>query len=219
MDQFVSSFNYQRDSSLSLLKNNIAYLNMGKLTMLDDSINLVNLVDKSSALIIDARQNAIEDPQRQNVVGLVEELICNGEQPYVFSTGQPEYAGVFKLVEDTSSPMKPHPVKYNKPIVILINEEAISIGEFMPMIYSKAPRAVLMGSPTAGADGPVSRLILPGNSLVMFTGTGIYWKDGKETQRVGIQPDITIYPTIEGFKKNRDEVLEKAIDHLSKEIK
>ncbi len=219
VDQFVSSFNYQRDSSLSLLKNNIAYLNMGKLTMLDDSSNLVNLVQKSNALIIDVRQNAIEDPQRQNVVGLVEELICNGEQPYVFSTGQPDYAGVFKLAEDTSPPMKPHAVKYNKPIVILINEEAMSIGEFMPMIYSKAPGAVLMGSPTAGADGPVSRLFLPGNSFVMFTGTGIYWKDGKETQRVGIQPGITVYPTIEGFKKNRDEVLEKAIDHLSKEIK
>jgi C-terminal processing protease CtpA/Prc len=219
LNQFVSSFTYQRDSTLSLLKNNIAYLNMGKLLMENDSANLVKMVGESSGLIIDARQNAIEDPNHPNVLGLLEELICNGEQPYVFSTCQPDYAGVFKLAVDTAPPFKPHPVRYNKPVVILINEEAMSIGEFMSMIFSKAPQAVLMGGPTAGADGPASNVFLPGNSYVMFTGTGIYWKDGGETQRVGIKPAITITPTIEGYRKNRDELLDKAIDYLSKEIK
>lgn len=221
-DQYISSFSYQKDSSLSLLKNNIAYLNMGALTMKEDSLKLLQLVEKSSAVIIDARQNAVEDPKRPNVLPLVEQLLCEGGQPYMFSTGQPDDAGVFKLVDNSSdssaSPFTPHPVKFNKPVVILINEEAMSIGEFMSMIFSKAPQAVLMGSATAGADGPASTFVLPGNAYVMFTGTGIYWADGRETQRVGIKPDIEVHPTIEGFRKNKDELLEKAIDHLSKRL-
>ena len=215
VNQYVSNFNYQRDSSLCLLKNNIAYLNMGKLTMKDDSARIVDMIEKCKGIIIDARQNAVEEMNRENPIGLLENLLCEGKPAYIFSTGQPDFAGVFKLVENSEMPFKPHKVKYNIPIVILINEKVISIGEYMTMIFSKAPKAVLMGSNTSGTDGPVTSLTLPG-VFITFTGTGIYWKDGGETQRVGLKPDIEVYPTIKGFKNNKDELIEKAIQYLSK---
>lgn len=219
VDQYVPAFRLQRDSSLSMLDKGIVYLNMGKLTMNEDSARVVQLLERSSGMIIDARQNAIEDPKRPNVIGLLEEWICEGSQPYVFSTGQPEFAGAFLLAKDSASPFKPHPAKYNKPVVILINEEAISVGEFMSMLFSKAPGAILMGSATAGADGPSSYFQLPGDVYAGFTGTGIYWKDGGETQRVGIRPDVEVFPTIKGFRQNRDELVEKAIRYLTKKLK
>lgn len=219
VDQYVPAFALQKDSSLSMLDKGILYLNMGKLTMNEDSARLVQLLERSSALIIDARQNAIEDPKRPNVIGLLEEWICEGKQPYVFSTGQPEYAGAFLLAKDSAPPFKPHPARYNKPVVILINEEAISVGEFMSMLFSQAPGAILMGSATAGADGPSSYFQLPGDIYAGFTGTGIYWKDGSETQRVGIRPDVEVLPTIKGFRQNRDELVEKAVRYLTRKMK
>lgn len=219
VDQYVPAFALQKDSSLSMLDKGILYLNMGKLTMNEDSARLVQLLERSSALIIDARQNAIEDPKRPNVIGLLEEWICEGKQPYVFSTGQPEYAGAFLLAKDSAPPFKPHAARYNKPVVILINEEAISVGEFMSMLFSQAPGAILMGSATAGADGPSSYFQLPGDIYAGFTGTGIYWKDGRETQRVGIRPDVEVLPTIKGFRQNRDELVEKAIRYLTRKMK
>lgn len=219
VDPYVPAFVLQKDSSLSRLDKGILYLNMGKLTMNEDSARLVQLMEKSSALIIDARQNAIEDPKRPNVIGLLEEWICEGKQPYVFSTGQPEYAGAFLLAKDSAPPFKPHPARYNKPVVILINEEAISVGEFMSMLFSQAPGAILMGSATAGADGPSSYFQLPGDVYAGFTGTGIYWKDGSETQRVGIRPTVEVLPTIKGFRQNRDELVEKAVRYLIKKMK
>lgn len=219
IDQYVPAFALQKDSSLSMLDKGILYLNMGKLTMNEDSARLVQLLERSSALIIDARQNAIEDPKRPNVIGLLEEWICEGKQPYVFSTGQPEYAGAFLLAKDSAPPFKPHPPRYNKPVVILINEEAISVGEFMSMLFSQAPGAILMGSATAGADGPSSYFQLPGDIYAGFTGTGIYWKDGSETQRVGIRPDVEVLPTIKGFRQNRDELVEKAVRYLTRKMK
>ena len=48
----------------------------------------------------------------------------------------------------------------------------------------------------------------------MFTGIGVYYHDGTETQRIGIVPDIEIKPTIEGIRAGKDEVLEKAIEWI-----
>jgi C-terminal processing protease CtpA/Prc len=52
--------------------------------------------------------------------------------------------------------------------------------------------------------------------LVGFSGTGNYWLSGKEIQRIGIQPKIIVRPSIQDYKEDRDGVLEKAIDFLSK---
>jgi C-terminal processing protease CtpA/Prc len=49
----------------------------------------------------------------------------------------------------------------------------------------------------------------------MISGIGVYYPDGKETQRIGIIPDVEVKPTIEGIKNERDEVLEKAVNWIN----
>ena len=67
--------------------------------------------------------------------------------------------------------------------------------------FRAAPNATVIGSTTAGADGNVSEIYLPGGIYTMISGIGIYYPDGGETQRIGIVPDIEIHPTIEGIKR------------------
>ncbi len=74
-----------------------------------------------------------------------------------------------------------------------------------------APNAIVLGSTTAGADGNVSTIMLPGNIRTMISGIGVYYPDGTETQRVGIIPDIEMKPTIRGIRNGEDELLKKAI--------
>lgn len=71
-----------------------------------------------------------------------------------------------------------------------------------------------MGSTTAGADGNVSTIKLPGNLNAIFTGLGVYYPDKSETQQIGIVPDIEVKSTIQGIREGRDEVLEAAINYL-----
>jgi len=40
----------------------------------------------------------------------------------------------------------------------------------------------------------------------------VYYPNGEETQRIGIVPDIVVERTIEGIRKGKDELLEKAIE-------
>jgi C-terminal processing protease CtpA/Prc len=83
------------------------------------------------------------------------------------------------------------------------------------MAFRAAPHTTIIGSTTAGADGNVSEIVLPGGLNTSISGIGVYYPNGKLTQRVGIVPDITVTPTIESIKADRDEVLEKAIEFIN----
>ena len=71
-----------------------------------------------------------------------------------------------------------------------------------------------IGSRTAGANGDVARFTVPGGITISFSGHDIRHADGRQLQRVGLIPDIEVKPTIAGIRAGRDEVLEKALDHL-----
>jgi C-terminal processing protease CtpA/Prc len=83
------------------------------------------------------------------------------------------------------------------------------------MAFRKAPRAKVIGSTTAGADGNVSEFFLPGVIRTMISGIGVYYPDGKQTQQIGIIPDIEVKPTIKGIMEGRDELMEKAIEIIN----
>jgi C-terminal processing protease CtpA/Prc len=78
------------------------------------------------------------------------------------------------------------------------------------MALRVAPQAIVVGSTTAGADGNVSEIMLPGALRTMISGIGVFYPDKKPTQRVGIIPDVEVRPTIAGIRAGRDEVLEEA---------
>jgi C-terminal processing protease CtpA/Prc len=81
------------------------------------------------------------------------------------------------------------------------------------MVLQAAYRnVIIIGSQTAGADGDVTGIALPGGIKVAFSGHGIHYPDGRPTQGIGIVPDIKISPTVKGIKEGRDEVLERAVE-------
>jgi C-terminal processing protease CtpA/Prc len=106
------------------------------------------------------------------------------------------------------------PWRYTGRIVVLINEEAISQAEHTCLFLEAAAGATFVGTPTNGANGDVTTTILPGGITVNFTGHDVRHADGRQLQRAGIQPDVRVAPTVAGLRAGRDEVLEKAVEHL-----
>jgi C-terminal processing protease CtpA/Prc len=104
---------------------------------------------------------------------------------------------------------------YKGKVVIIVNETTLSQAEYTTMALRVAPEAKVIGSTTAGADGNVSAFTLPGGIRTAISGIGVYYPDGKETQRIGIVPDFVIKPTIKGIVEGRDELLEKAIEIIN----
>jgi hypothetical protein len=81
------------------------------------------------------------------------------------------------------------------------------------MALEQHPMAVKIGSQTAGADGNVSYMYLPGRIVTWFTGLGTFYPDYRPTQRIGIVPHVNVKPTIQGIRDGKDEVLEAAVNH------
>jgi C-terminal processing protease CtpA/Prc len=83
----------------------------------------------------------------------------------------------------------------------------------------RLPEAFVVGGMTAGADGNVSEVPLPGDLRSLISGIGVFYPDKRPTQRVGIIPDVEAQPTIAGIRAGRDEVLETGIRQiLGKEV-
>jgi len=101
---------------------------------------------------------------------------------------------------------------YQGKLVILVNERTVSQAEFTAMAFKAGDNTTIVGSTTAGADGNVSSIYLPGGLYTKFTAIGVYYPNGTPTQRIGIVPDVWVEPTINGIIQRRDEVLEKAIE-------
>lgn len=101
---------------------------------------------------------------------------------------------------------------YKGIVVVIVNELTQSQGEYTSMALQAGDNTKIIGSTTAGADGNVSDIMLPGGLKTRISGIGVYYPNGKETQRVGIVPDIEVKPTIEGIRKGKDELLLKAIE-------
>ncbi len=106
---------------------------------------------------------------------------------------------------------------YKGKVVVLINEDAVSQAEHTCLFFEAATDVTFIGTPTAGANGDVTATVLPGNIVVGFTGHDVRHADGRQLQRVGIQPHIRVEPTIRSIIENRDEILDAAIRFLQKQ--
>jgi len=129
-----------------------------------------------------------------------------------FTTADLSNPGTFTWTDPlTIEPLEPH---FEGPVAILVDESSQSQAEYTAMALRTAPDAVVIGSTTAGADGDVSKIPLPGGRSSMISGIGIFYPDKTPTQRVGIVPDLEVVPTVAGFRDGRDEVLEAAVQHI-----
>ncbi len=99
---------------------------------------------------------------------------------------------------------------YQGKIVILVNELTQSNAEFVTMAFQSAKNVKVIGSTTAGADGNISIIKLPGGFNTWISGLGVYYPDGTNAQQKGVKIDFIIKPTLTGIKNGVDEVLEKA---------
>jgi hypothetical protein len=108
-----------------------------------------------------------------------------------------------------------NPNPYAGKVYILVNQETQSQAEYTCQSLSYHPKSKVFGTQTAGADGNVTRIQLPGGIYSYFTSLGTYYADGYQQQRNGVKIDSVVAPTIQGIRQGRDEILMAALDCLS----
>jgi C-terminal processing protease CtpA/Prc len=101
--------------------------------------------------------------------------------------------------------------RYRKPTVMLVDENTISQAEHTGLFFEAANGTKFVGSPTMGANGDITQVVFPGGITASFTGHDVRHADGRQLQRVGLQPDVLVKPSIAGIRAGQDEVLERAV--------
>ncbi|MEZ0611859.1 S41 family peptidase [Fibrella sp. WM1] len=191
------------------LADSVGYVNMGKLTTPQvDSV--MKPLQTARALIFDLRTYP------KGTLWLIGRYLTDGPSPFVrFTRADLRFPGTFISEKPTGLP-RFKGTAYRGKVIVLVDADTQSQAEFTAMAFRAVPGTLLVGSPTAGADGNIAWIPLPGGYRTAFSGIGVYYPDGRETQRVGIVPDVLVTPTLAGIRAERDEVLEHALQLLQR---
>lgn len=197
--------------TFKIIENNIGYIDIENLKITDLPIIFSQLKD-SKAIVIDLRNY----PQEDDIESALAEYL-NFEEKESAKLIDPDlnYPGRY-IWRETQKCGKTNPNNYKGKVVLLVNEHTQSHGEHTAMFLQTAPNATIIGSQTAGADGGVFQIEVIKGIRTQITGYGMFYPNKKETQRIGIVPDIEVKQTIKGIQESRDEVLEEAIRFIKK---
>lgn len=193
-----------------LLNNNIGYVTL--MSIKDDDIPKIKEEFKNTrGIIIDIRNYP-----STFVPFSLGSFFISSSTPFVkFTNGNINNPGEFSFTKELEIPNTGE--FYKGKLIVLVNELSQSQAEYTAMAFRAGNNTTIIGSTTAGADGNVSSIMLPGGLRTMISGIGVYYPSGEETQRIGIVPDIEVKPTINGIKNGKDELIEKAIEIILNE--
>jgi len=196
--------------SFKMLANTIGYVTLQNIKAEDISTIKSEFKD-TKGIIIDIRNYP-----STFVPFSLGSFFVSASTPFVkFTIGNIDNPGEFIFTSNFEIPSEGE--TYSGKLVVLVNELSQSQAEYTAMAFRAGNNTTIIGSTTAGADGNVSAIMLPGGLRTMISGIGVNYPNGGETQRIGIVPDIEVHPTIEGIKQGKDELLEKAIEIILKE--
>lgn len=191
------------------IDKNIGYINLENIAKEDIPVIKKEFLN-TKGIIIDIRNYP------PDVFNLLAPYFISKTTGFSKSTrGNVENPGEFTFTSTNKIPESE--VFYEGKVIVLVNEETASNAEYTAMAFRAGDNTMVIGSQTGGVDGNMSQIVLPGGLTTFISGNGIYYPDGKETQRIGIIPDIEVKPTIKGIKEGRDEYLEKAVEIIKME--
>lgn len=209
--------------NLRVLEGNVGLLTVGSFQNSDFSRSyfdkLYNEILKTEALIIDIRNNGGGNSSHADylISHFSNKPIPQGswKSPmYIAAHGSWNYPQEWYM--QTPHPLSPVRKKeiYQKPVVLLVNATTFSSAENLCVTFRSSKRGKIVGTPTGGSTG---------NPIMIDLGFGLgccictkYELDveGNEFIGIGIQPDIVVEEDVNLFLKNRDNVIEKALEFL-----
>lgn len=203
------------DVSHEILEGNIGLINP-ELLKDNDVDGVIKEFSETDGMIIDLRQY----PSYQAAWLIQGEITDEGSKTaYLQLNPVGYYPGAYSVRDfEAGSSLPGYQGKYSdRPVVVIIDEQTMSMPEFFTMIYRTNENVTILGNPSAGCDGERREFLMPDGNTVYFTVMGILNPDGGQTQRIGLTPDIEVYPTIEGIKEGRDELMEAAVAYIQEQ--
>ncbi len=196
-----------KQDTIKSLGNNITYISISNAKM-ETIRKAFPILQKSKSIICDLRGYPTDNSE------LIEHLLNKNDTsskwmqiPKIIYPDQEKLVGYQDLNWGLKA-KKPH---LNAKIIFLIDGQAISYAESYMSFIEHYKLATIIGQPTAGTNGNVNTINLPGRYSIRFTGMKVLKHNGSQHHGIGIIPNIFVEQTVKGIKEGRDEILERAI--------
>lgn len=209
LDIYIGHRINKNETSFRILEGNIGYIHIGKIQN-KEIPTIKKTFRNTQGIIIDLRH----PPSAFVPYSLGAYFVTQPTGFAKLSLGNPQNPGEFNF--KMSEKIKSDGNTYSGKLIILVDEFTQSQAEYTAMAFRAVKSSLIVGTTTAGTDGNISTLSLPGGLETAISGIGVYYPNGTPTQSVGIIPDIIVSPTIEGILQGKDEILEKALELLKK---
>ncbi len=187
-----------------ILEGNVAYVDARYLDASEVSA-LLDDVRNTHAMILDLRNGARALPelvQRLNATGAASASTMHVPE---LVGGAYQSADLDQTIGGSSQP------RYGGETILLVDERTQGAAEELAMMLDTIANGDIVGTPSAGASGAMSSLVLPGNILIRFTAAETRYPDGREVLGIGVLPTHRATQTIRALAEGRDEVLEQAV--------
>jgi C-terminal processing protease CtpA/Prc len=209
MSQFLD-LREPRPGRIASIKQGVIYVDLSRVTQ-EEFDRAVARLAEARGIIFDLRgyPNAV-GPE---TIGHLTDQPVTCAQWLIPVTYSPDRRDVgFSISNWTVQPRAP---RFHAKVAFLTDGRAISYAETYLGIIEHYKLAAIVGSPTAGTNGNVNPLSLPGGIQMTWTGMKVLKHDGSRHHGVGIQPTVPATRTIRGVTEGRDEVLDRAIAVVS----
>ncbi|MDL2141161.1 S41 family peptidase [Flavobacterium tructae] len=196
---------FKKTAKWEILADNIGYVRMSKVPK-EEVAKMMEELKGTQAIIFDVRSR----PAYTDF--LVSEYLNPEPKPILRLLRQDlSYPGRYYFMDDMEECGKINPDYYKGKVIALVGSGTHSFGEQTVMSLQTAPNVTVVGTQTSGSDGPNYEFNIINGFDSSFTSMGAFYPNKKETQRIGIIPDIKVVPTILGAQQGKDEVLDRAL--------
>lgn len=188
-----------------VLEGNIGYVNFDAVAV-ENIPDLIAELKNTNAIIFDDRKRP------HDVMFALSDWLNPQEKEFArYLDPDISFPGRFVWNPDIRKCGKNNPDYYKGKVIVLVDENTVSHGEFTAMALQTAPNVTVIGSQTGGADGTNYKFGIIKGFSSSFTCYGVFYPNKKEAQRIGIVPNIEVKSTILGIQQGRDEILDRAI--------
>lgn len=205
------------ETSHEILDGNVGLINPGALPKGNTGTviqQVMNDLRDTDGLIVDLRQY----PSDTNMHTFLSMYLQKAGTVYsIMTVPSQSVPGTFTKQKMVSWGVTPAAFYYEKPVVVLMDETSVSNSECSTMDLRTGDNVVVLGNNSLGTDGDITELPLPNGNLLWFTSCGVYTSEMGQTQRIGLTPDIEVYPTVEGIKEGRDELMEAGVAYIQEQ--
>ncbi|TYS51047.1 S41 family peptidase [Bacillus infantis] len=194
------------------LEQGVYYINLtGDFkTYLDQNMNkLMN----AKAIIFDVRGYITRIQDAVTLISYLTKETITGPKYKIPTTIYPNQEGI--TFDDVSWKIEPNKTYLEGKKYILVDPSALSASESFLGMMEDNQLAEFIGQPSAGVNGDINQVSLPGGLLFQFTGLKTVKKDGSQHHLIGIEPNYPISKTIEDVLSGEDKYISKALELIN----